>query len=70
MDVVCDLRIMYRTVRPLKDTGDFDGSEFYGFLGDFEANIDRRKLGIGEEIKVRGEVIRTFGEDTEEWKES
>ena len=67
-DVANDLRLRIKTASPIKGTGDSDGSEFYGFRGDFEENKDRRRLEIEEEEgKCRREIIRIFDGDTEEW---
>ena len=35
-DVVGGSRIRYKSIAPLRDTGDFDAESFYGFCGDFE----------------------------------
>ena len=69
-DVFNDLRLMVKTCSPVNDTGDSDDSEFYGFFCDLEGNEDMRHPEIGEETNDRKEVIRIFGECTEEWKDA
>ena len=48
MEVANELGLRYKSILHLKETGNFDGSEFYGFCGDVEENKDRQKLNIGD----------------------
>ena len=40
-DDVKYMRIRYKSMSPLRDTGDFEHGEFYGFCGDVEQNKER-----------------------------
>ena len=48
--VVNDLGFRRDSISPVKETGDFDDSDFYGFCSDFEHNAGLGELGIQEEI--------------------
>ena len=48
VEVANELGLRYKSILHLKETGNFDGSEFYGFCGDVEENKDRQKLNIGD----------------------
>ena len=64
------LRMRYKSISPLKETGDFGDSYFYGFCDDFDENKGRGQLEIEEEMKGRREVIETSDEYTEDWEEA
>ena len=44
-EVVNDMGMCWDSISPLGATGDVDGSEFYGFSGDFE------KIRVGGNLK-------------------
>ena len=65
-EVVKDSRVMYKSISPLKDTGDFEDEDFYGFFVDSARNRELRqeemKLGMGG----REEITDTYRKDTKE----
>ena len=61
-------RVLYKSISPLKDAGDFDDGESHGFRGDVAQNKDSWQKEL--EIEGREEIIDTFGNDTGEWEES
>ena len=58
-EVVKCARLRYKSISPLKDAGDFDDGEFYGFCGDFELNKQRWGEEMETEIEGRQEIIDT-----------
>ena len=65
-----DFRIRYKSISPLKDTGDFDDGEPHGFSCDYEQNKDAMWEEIEIEMEGRWGIIDAFGNDTEEMRES
>ena len=57
-EVVKYLRLRYKSISPLKGTGDFDGAEFYGFSGDSEQNKERDGAGNGNRNRRAGRNYR------------
>ena len=63
-EVANGLRLRYKSIPPLKEAGDFDGAEFYGFCDDFEENKGLWHLGIDEDLRCRGMELDIFNEDS------
>ena len=58
-----------KSIYALKETDGPDGSDFYGFFGDFEENKGRGQLGIEEATQYQARDLEIYNEDTEEWEE-
>ena len=63
-EIANDFRLRVKSLCPLKETDDFDGSDFYGFCGDFEENKGRWQLEIGEDTQYKGKELEIYNEDT------
>ena len=53
------MRLLYKSIPPLKDTDGIDGGEFYGLRGDIERIMGRRKEEMEIEMYGREEITDT-----------
>ena len=56
--------MVYKSIPPLKDTGDCDDGEFRGFRGDSEPNNGRIRYDVKMEIEGYKETPDAYGEET------
>ena len=67
-EVGSDLRLRYKSISPLKETGDFNDSEFYGF-SDVSKKIKIGRNSTLGGLKGEGELTICNG-NTDEWEDA
>ena len=63
-EVPIDVRLYYKSISPLEETGALGDAEFSGFRGDSEGDKDRRQFEIGVELKGQESELWIFNDDT------